>query len=119
MSPTETALRYLECLKTGNVSDFPVAEDITFEDPLTSGPVRGKQHFLDFVAPLAPMFRSIEVHQTIEQGEFVVVRWTAHLVMGTTPVLELFRVRDGLVVESTAYFDPRPITNPVAQPAVA
>lgn len=119
MTPSEIAIKYLECLRMGDLAGFPVAESIVFQDPLTNGPLAGKQRFLDFVAPLAPAFVDLKIHRIFEQGQYVIVQWDAHLLMGTIPVMELFRIEGGLVVESIAYFDPRPITNPVALPATA
>jgi limonene-1,2-epoxide hydrolase len=108
-SKIEAVERYLDALRSRDLSRAPLADDIVFIDPLT--PERtGIEAWRAFIEPMLPAFKDVRVLRHVVEGDFVATMWEADTVWGVIPVFELFRVEDGRIKEARAYLDPRPIT---------
>jgi limonene-1,2-epoxide hydrolase len=107
-SKIETVERYLDALRSKDLSRAPLAPDIVFIDPLT--PERtGAEEWRAFIEPILPAFKEVRVLRHIVEGDYVATMWEADMVWGVIPVFELFRVEDGRIKEARAFWDPRPI----------
>src|SRR5713101_514615 len=95
---------YLNSLKDRDLALAPLSDDIYFEDPV-AGTGRGAENFKAFLSGFLPAINGYKVHQHICDGEFVVTHWEVDTVFGIIPILEKFRVRDGRIIESIAFFD--------------
>ncbi len=111
-SNVETVERYLNALKTKDLSDAPLASDVSFEDPLTPK-LNGKEAVLSFLSGFLPALNNVTIKQHISDGQYVATIWEADTSFGAIPIFECFRVMNGEIKEAKAFLDPRPITNPV------
>jgi limonene-1,2-epoxide hydrolase len=107
-SNIEAVERYIDAIRSKDLSRAPIMPDIFFTDPLI-GELTGEQAWRDFVGQLLPAVRDARVHQHVAEGEFVATFWEADTIWGIIPIFELFRVEDGRIKEARAFLDPRPI----------
>lgn len=99
---------YLNALKQKDLSLAPLADDIYFDDPV-AGKGKGLDNFRAFLSGFLPAIHDVRIHKHVCEGEYVVTHWEVDAVFGIIPILEMFRVEDGKITETIAYFDPRPI----------
>jgi limonene-1,2-epoxide hydrolase len=109
-SNIEAVERYLDALRSKDLSRAPLAADVIFSDPLTTEQA-GVEAWQGFISPMLPAFKDVRIKQHIADGAHVVTMWEADTVWGIIPILEYFRVEDGKIKEARAFFDPRPIRN--------
>ena len=107
-SNSEIIEEYLDALRKKDLDAAPFDVHIRFDNPVT-GKGSGADNLRAFLSGFLPAIDEIRIHRHVCEGEYVVTHWEVDGVFGIIPILELFRVRDGLIVESTAFFDPRPI----------
>lgn len=98
--------QYLNALKQKDLSLAPFDEKIMFEDPV-AGKGRGAEDFRAFLSGFLPAINDCRVHRHFCEDEYVVTHWEVDAVFGIIPILEIFRIEDGKITESIAYFDPR------------
>jgi hypothetical protein len=86
-------------------------EDATYEGPLAHW--RGAKEFLAESEKLMPGVERIRVLRQVEAGDDVCSHIQIHVQTPAGPVvldvLEWTRTKDGLVVASRAFYDPRPL----------
>jgi limonene-1,2-epoxide hydrolase len=107
-SNIEAVERYLDAIRSKDLSRASVAPDIFFTDPL-AGERTGEEALRGFIGQMLPAIKGVEVKQHVVEGDFVSTLWEADSVWGVIPILELFRVQEGKIKEARAFFDPRPI----------
>jgi limonene-1,2-epoxide hydrolase len=107
-SNIEAVERYLDAIRSKDLSRASIAPDIFFADPLV-GELEGEEAWRGFLGQVLPAINGVRVKQHIAEGDFVSTLWEADTVWGVIPILELFRVEDGKVKEARAFLDPRPI----------
>jgi limonene-1,2-epoxide hydrolase len=107
-SNIEAVERYLDALRSKDLSRAPLADDIFFTDPLV-GEMTGVQAWHGFIEGMLPAIKDVRVKQHVADGDLVATMWEADTVWGVIPIFELFRVADGRIKEARAFFDPRPI----------
>jgi len=100
--------RHINALKAGALADLPIADDVKFENPIT-GAQSGAENFRAFLSGFLSAIKDAQVLRSVCEDDHVVAHWEVESVFGVIQILELFRVRDGLIVESNAFFDPRPV----------
>lgn len=101
---------YLDALRTKDLSKAPVDQNVVFADPLTPTST-GRHAWSEFVSSVLPGINDVRVKQHIADGDHVATLWEADTAWGLIPILEYFRISDGLIHEARAFFDPRPIVN--------
>jgi hypothetical protein len=106
----EIVERYLDAIRTKDLSQAPVDQNITFTDPLTPA-CAGRQAWAEFVSGMLPGINDVRVLQHIADGDHVATLWEADTAWGVIPIFEYFRISGGLIHEARAFLDPRPITN--------
>ena len=99
---------YLNALKQKDLSLAQLADDISFSDPV-SGNGSGLENFQAFLTGFLPAINDVRIHRHVCEGEYVVTHWEVDAIFGIIPILEMFRVQEGKITETIAYFDPRPI----------
>ena len=112
MSPDvaiEVVERYLDALKTGALTDVPLAADVTFESPLAAR-VTGREAVLEALRSMLPAVLGVTVRDHIADGEFVASRFELATPFGQIDVFDRFRVVNGELAEIRPYFDPRVLT---------
>lgn len=98
----------LYALKEKDLSRAAFAEDLEFADPI-AGRGRGGENFKAFLSGFLPAIEDIRIISHTAEGEFIVTHWEADGVFGIIQVLEKFRVREGVITEAYAFYDPRPV----------
>ena len=113
-SNIEAAESYLDGLKRADLSEVPFAPDVIFQGPLSPDKLHGAKSVIEFLSGVFPIIKDIRVNHCIADGEHVCVQWDLETITpaATIPILEYFRISDGLIRELRPYYDPRPITNP-------
>lgn len=104
----KTVESYLAAIGEKDLGRAPLAADIRFTDPI-AGAGAGAENLRAFLSGFLPAVRSVRVIAHVCEGEFVVTHWEVEAVFGIIPILEKFRVRDGLITEAFGFFDPRPV----------
>lgn len=104
---------YLYALRDKDLSAIPLAPDVRFEEPLTET-LNGAEAVLAYLPNILPLVNDVRIKRHIADGEHVATIWEADTPLGIIPVCEYFRVVDGRITEISAYFDPRPLTNPAS-----
>lgn len=99
---------FLNALKNKDISDAPVADDLVFADPLM-GEGQGADALKAFVSGFFPALNDVRIIRHVSEGEYVATQWEVVGFFDTVPIFELFRVRDGKIIEFRAFYDPRPI----------
>jgi limonene-1,2-epoxide hydrolase len=107
-SNIEAVERYLDALRSKDLSRAPLSPDIFFTDPLV-GEMSGVEAWRGFIEQMLPALKDVRVKQHVADGDFVATMWEIDTVWGIIPIFELFRVEDGRIKEARAFFDPRPI----------
>lgn len=107
----EVVESYLYALRDKDLSKVPFAPDVIFEEPLTPT-LSGAAAVLEYLPNVLPLVNDVRIKRHIAAGEHVATLWEVHSPLGVIPIFECFRVVDGRLKEISAYFDPRPITNP-------
>ena len=106
----EVVESYLAAIREKDLTRAPVADDVLFEDPLTT-PQRGVEAWKQFVGSMLPAIKDVRVRQHVAEGDYVSTLWEADTIWGVVPIFELFHIIDGRITEAKAFFDPRPIIN--------
>jgi hypothetical protein len=108
-SNIEMVERYLDAIRSKDLSRAPLADDVVFADPLISEQV-GVGAWREFVGQMLPAINGVRIRQHVAEGDHVATLWEADTVWGVIPIFELFRIEDGSIKEVRAFLDPRPIT---------
>lgn len=103
---------YIHGLRDKDLSKIPFAPDVVFEEPLTPTIV-GAEAVLEYLPKVLPLVNGVRIKRHITQGEYVATLWEVETPMGVIPLFECFRIVNGQIKEISAFFDPRPITNPI------
>jgi limonene-1,2-epoxide hydrolase len=104
----EIIRRHIAALNGGELAALPIAETISFDNPV-SGAQKGADSYRAFLSGFLAAIENTRVHRFVSDGEYVVADWEVDSVFGIIPILEIFRIEDDLIVESRAFFDPRPV----------
>lgn len=99
---------FLSAMREKDLSRAPLDDEMTFDNPI-SGKGAGAENFRAFMSGFLPAIHDVRIISHVCEGETVAVRWQADTVFGIIQIGEFFRVRDGKIVETFSYFDPRPI----------
>ncbi len=70
-SSVEIAKRYVNGLKTGDLSGVPFAPDILFESPLTAEKLHGVESLMEFLSAVLPIVKDARIKQSISEGNSV------------------------------------------------
>lgn len=97
---------YFDGFNARDLSRMPIADNVYFKAPVNPEPVVGLEALRPFLENVFAQFDRIDVQRIIVEGEFASVMLDYHL-PGTPPIpmVDLFRVVDGKVVEILPYFD--------------
>lgn len=102
----QTIEAYFDGFNARDLSRMPIAGDIYFKAPVNEEPVVGLDALTPFLEQVFSTFERIVVQRVVVEGEYASVMLDYHL-PGTAPIpmVDLFRVVDGKVIEILPYFD--------------
>jgi hypothetical protein len=102
----KTIERYFEGFNAKDIAQMSIAENVHFKAPLTPEPVIGLVALRPFLEKVFASFERIEVRRTVTEGEFACVMIDYFMPDAPPiPMVDCFRVVDGMVVEILPYFD--------------
>ncbi|CAN5443107.1 hypothetical protein BH10ACI1_BH10ACI1_17070 [soil metagenome] len=104
----ETVEKYLNALKSRDLSLVPFADEVEFDDPIAGKNV-GAENFKAFLSGFLPAINDVKVFRHICEEDTVVTHFEVDAIFGIIPILELFRVKDGEIIEIHGFYDPRPV----------
>ena len=106
---------YFEALGRKDLSQVPYADDAILWAPLgpdgLDEPIEGKEAILAFLNGVLPILGKVEVKNLFSSGEWAGGRAFIHLDQprgGMLRVNDVFRIRNGKIVEQENHYDPRP-----------
>ena len=97
---------YLDCFVSKNVSQVPLAEDVTFEGPRMPK-LTGRQTITGFLASIVPAVKRIHVKQHIVDGEYVATVFDMETVNGIDHVFDKIHIVDGEIKGVHAFYYPQ------------
>lgn len=109
------AALYFEGLNRKDMSQVPYADEAVLWAPLgpdgLEKPIEGKQAILAYFGGVFPILGSVEVKNLFSEGEWAGGRAFISLTEPAGAVLrvnDVFRIRNGQIVEQENHYDPRP-----------
>lgn len=99
---------YLNALKYKDLALVNLADELEFEDPV-AGKGKGAENLKAFLTGFLPAVTEIRIFRHVCEDNYVVTHFEVDGVFGKIPVLEMFRIEDGKIVEIVGYYDPRPV----------
>lgn len=97
---------YLDCFMSKNVSQVPLAEDVTFEGPRMPK-LTGRQTIMGFLASIVPAVKGIQVKQHIVEGEYVATVFDMETVTGIDHVFDKIHIVEGEIKGVHAFYYPQ------------
>jgi ketosteroid isomerase-like protein len=108
VSPNVTAAAtFLNAMKHKDLSQAPLAEDVSYDGPLSGEVIRGRDHVSRFLAVYLPVINDVSVIRQIAEGDYVATVWRADTSFGPVSLVYIFRMEAGKIVEIQAFYDPR------------
>lgn len=97
---------YLDCFATKDLSQVPLAEDVTFEGPLVQK-LSGRQTIKGFLASILPMIKGIQLKQHIVEGDYVATVFDMETVNGVNHVFDRIHIVDGEIKGIHTFYYPQ------------
>src|SRR5580700_5840276 len=108
MSPNvAAATAFLDAMKVKDLSQAPLAENISYEGPLSGEPIRGRDQVSRFLGVYLPVVNDVRLVRQIAEGDYVATVWQAETSFGPISLVYVFRMEAGEIVEIQAFYDPR------------
>lgn len=104
----KTAEAFLNALRMRDLSLAPFADELEFEDPI-AGKGIGAENFKAFLEGFLVTINGVKTLQHVCEDDYVVTHLELDTLFGKISILEKFRIQNGKIVETIAYYDPRPI----------
>jgi ketosteroid isomerase-like protein len=98
---------FFAAIVSKDLARLPVDPDLTAQSPLTPK-LRGRAA-VDYLEAVAANVRAIRVARHIVEGDIVATLFEEDTVHGTLPVFATFQIVAGRIVDTRAFYDPRPI----------
>jgi ketosteroid isomerase-like protein len=102
-----TATAFLEAMKNKDLSQAPLADNVSYQGPLSGEPIRGRAHVARFLGVYLPVIKHVRLIRQITEGDYVAAVWQAETNFGVVSLVYVFRVEAGKIVEIEAFYDPR------------
>jgi len=106
-SNVAAATAFLNAMKDRDLAQAPLAEDISYEGPLSGEPIRGRDHVSRFLGVYLPVINDVRLVRQIAEGDYVATVWQAETSFGQISLVYVFRVQAGEIIEIQAFYDPR------------
>ena len=85
-------------------------DNLTFQGPLDT--FRRADDYVASITRLGTVMKGIRHEKTIAEGDEVAVFYVLDTALGSAPVADWYRVRDGKIASIHTYFDARPFAPP-------
>lgn len=104
---TAVATAFFAAMERKSLEEAPIAEDSSYESPLTPEPIAGREHLIRFIGAYLPAMKEVRVIRHIAGGDHVATIRQTGTVFGTISLVYVFRVETGLIAAIQAFYDPR------------
>jgi len=96
---------YLNGLAARDISQVPLAIDVTFEGPRV-GLLTGRQAVFGFLTMILPAIKNIQIRQHIVEGDYVATVFDMETTDGTNRVFDRIRVLNGELKQIDSFYYP-------------
>ena len=93
------------CFATKDLSKVPLAEDVTFEEPLMPK-LTGRQTIKSFLASILPVVKGIQLKQHIVEGNYVAPVFDMETIHGVDHVFDWIQIVDGEIKGIHTFYYP-------------
>ncbi len=108
MNPTlAVTSAFMKAMADKDLSQAPLAENVSYQSPLSGEPIRGRDRVCRFLAVYLPVISQVRVVRQIEEDDYVATVWQAETSFGSLSLVYIFRVENGQIAEIQAFYDPR------------
>jgi limonene-1,2-epoxide hydrolase len=101
------ATAFLNAMKDKDLSRAPLADNISYEGPLSGEPIRGRDRVSRFLGVYLPVINDVRLVRHIADGDYVATVWQAETSFGPVSLVYVFRIEAGMIAEIQAFYDPR------------
>lgn len=101
------AAAFLNAMKDKDLSKAPLAEDVSYQGPLSGEAIRGRNHVSRFLGVYLPVINDVRLVRQIADGDHVATVWQADTSFGLVSLVYVFRIAAGKIEEIQAFYDPR------------
>jgi hypothetical protein len=101
------ATAFLKAMKDKDLSQAPLADNVSYEGPLSGEPIHGRDHVSRFLGVYLPVIEDVRLLRQIAEGDHVAMVWQAQTSFGQISLVYVFRVEAGQIAEIQAFYDPR------------
>jgi len=102
-----TTSAFMKAMEDKDLSGAPLAENVTYQSPLSGEPIRGRDRVCRFLAVYLPVISQVRVVRQIEEDDYVATVWRAETSFGPLSLVYVFRVENRQIAEIQAFYDPR------------
>jgi hypothetical protein len=74
---TAVATAFFAAMDRKSLEEAPIAEDSSYESPLTPEPIAGREHLIRFIGAYLPAMKEVRVIRHIAGGDHVATIWQA------------------------------------------
>jgi hypothetical protein len=107
MSSADAVTRFFQCYKNRTLDAAPLADDVTYQGPLSPDPIHGRQNVTTFLNHTCLLLVNLRIRRQIHEGDDVAVLWQADTKFGDVQVVYWFRLKEDLISEILSFNDPR------------
>jgi predicted SnoaL-like aldol condensation-catalyzing enzyme len=101
------ATAFLKAMKNKDLSEAPLAANVSYEGPLSGEAIQGRDHVSRFLSVYLPVIEDVRLVRQISEGDYVATVWQAETSFGRISLVYIVRVEAGKIVEIQAFYDPR------------
>ena len=101
------ATAFLNAMKTKDLSQAPLSDNVSYQSPLSGEPIEGRDHVCRFLEVYLPVIHDVQIERQIADGDHVALVWEADTSFGPLSIVYVVRVERGKIVKINAFYDPR------------
>jgi hypothetical protein len=98
---------FLDALIARDISRAPLAEDVSYQSPLTGDPVQGRDRVSRFLGIYLPVITDVRLKRHIADGDHVASIVQADTTFGPIALVYVFSIEAGQIAEIQGFYDPR------------
>ncbi len=102
-----TATAFFDAMKNKDLSQAPLADNVSYDGPLSGEMIRGRDHVSRFLGVYLPVINGVRIVRQIAEGDLVATVWQADTSFGQISIVYVFRLEAAKIAEIEAFYDPR------------
>ncbi len=101
------ATAFFMAMKNKDLSQAPLAENVSYNGPLSGEVIQGRNHVSRFLGVYLPIIIDVHLVRQISEDDSVATVWRAETSFGLISIVYIFRLEAGQIVQIEAFYDPR------------